>query len=243
MSSRFRCTQLSQTARCTYLSCPTIASPVYTFIFDPPPERALLIPKPLQLSFVISKVVQSVQPTLRALQAARPSAATNMNSHSSDISVLSSRILSLIQQYKFPLLTILSLPILSIAYVDYSGWYGMGAGGIPHNVFGWLVQSLLRLRASGDRRSIACYDKLKSSKLERETFLDGELPKRAHPSTSPWVAPHRQLEEMASEKLRQVGTNPPSRSPTHQSIFDERQHYRVYSCQTSLIGISLCFLE
>lgn len=130
-----------------------------------------------------------------------------MDLKSLDTSRLSSKALSLIQQYKFPLLTILSLPLLRVAYVDYSGWYGLGDGGLPHNVFGWFVQSILRIRASKERRSIECYDGIKGSRLEHNAFLDGDIPERAHPQTSPWVVPHRQLEEQASEQLRQVGAS------------------------------------
>lgn len=122
-----------------------------------------------------------------------------------DLSISLSRFLLLIQQYQTPLLTTLSLPLLYMAYSDYSGWHRMGAGGLPHNVFGWIVQNFLRLRGTQDKRSTACYDTLKVQwLLEQASFLNIDLPRRASPRTGPWVVPHRQLEDFASEKLRQV---------------------------------------
>ena len=122
-----------------------------------------------------------------------------------DLFVHLSKALSFIWQYKAPLLTFLSLSLLRTAYLDYSGWYRLGAGGIPHNVYVWFLQNILRLRASRDRWSTTWYVVLKKSKLEQESFLNGDIPRRAIPRTSPWVVPHRQLQGTAGEKLKQVG--------------------------------------
>lgn len=125
-----------------------------------------------------------------------------------DLSILFFRTLSFIQQYKAQLLVTFSLPLLYMAYSDYSGWHRMGPGGIPHNVFGWVVQCFLRLRGTQNKRSTACYDNLKAqSPLEQASFLTIDLPRRVSPRTGPWVVPHRQLEDLASERLRQVSTN------------------------------------
>lgn len=133
---------------------------------------------------------------------------SEMELPSLNLSIPLFKALSLIQQYKAPLLIALSLPLLYMAYSDYSGWHQMGAGGIPHNVFGWVVQNFLRLRGTQDKRSTACYDTLKAqSPLEQASFLDVDLPRRASPRTGPWVVPHRQLEDFASEKLRQVSVS------------------------------------
>ncbi len=131
-----------------------------------------------------------------------------MEPPSLDLFILFFRALSLIQQYKAPLLITFSLPLLYMAYSDYSGWHQMGAGGVPHNLFGWVVQNFLRLRGTQDKRCTACYDTLKvQSPLEQASFLDIDLPRRASPRTGPWVLPHRQLEDFASEKLRQVSAS------------------------------------
>lgn len=114
---------------------------------------------------------------------------------------------SFLQQYKFSILTVLLLPLSRYAYLDYRGWYALGGGGLPHNPFGWLVQSLMRLRASRDVRDSNCYDlAMRSSDLERTRFLDDELPAWTGkaPKTGVWVAPHRQLEQVASAEIKKV---------------------------------------
>lgn len=104
-------------------------------------------------------------------------------------------------------LTVLFLSLFRYAYLDYQGWYALGAGGLPHNVFGWLVQSLFRLRASRNVRDSSCYDAaIGSNELEKTSFLDKQLPTWTGeaPRTAVWVAPHRQLEQVASAKILKV---------------------------------------
>ena len=116
-------------------------------------------------------------------------------------------LLSFLQQYKFSVLTILLLPLFRYAYLDYQGWYALGAGGLPHNAFGWLLQTLLRLRASRNLRDSSCYDvALESNELERTSFLGDQLPARTGntPKTGEWVVPHRQLEQAANEEIKNV---------------------------------------
>lgn len=106
-------------------------------------------------------------------------------------------------------LTILLLLLFRYAYLDYQGWYALGAGGIPHNVFGWLAQSLLRLRASRNVRDSGCYDAaIRNNELERTSFLKDQLPAWTGkaPKTAVWVAPHRQLEQTASAEIKRVST-------------------------------------
>lgn len=113
-----------------------------------------------------------------------------------------------LQHNKLSVLTILLFPLFRYAYLDYQGWYALGGGGIPHNVFGWLVQSLLRLRASRNVRDSTCYDvAMKATELERTSFLDDQLPAWTGnaPKTGVWVAPHRQLEQFASSEIKKVG--------------------------------------
>ena len=104
-------------------------------------------------------------------------------------------------------LIILLLPLCRYAYLDYQGWYALGAGGLPHNVFGWLVQSLLRLPASRSVRDSSCYDAATgSTDLEKTSFLDDQLPKwpGEAPRTAVWVVPHRQVEQVAGAKIKKV---------------------------------------
>ena len=115
--------------------------------------------------------------------------------------------ISLLQQHPNSILTIAAVLLFSLAYFDYKNWYALGAGGIPHNPFGWLVQTLLRVYTFRHNQALACYDALmKSSNLEKASFLNNELPVRNgdKPKIGIWVAPHRQLEQVASEKLKIV---------------------------------------
>ena len=130
----------------------------------------------------------------------------------SDISSHVQTIFSYINQHKSLLLTLLILLLLSLlplAYRDYRGWYGLGAGGLPHNPVGWLLQSLLRLRASRNVRDTTPYDteiRTSSSALEKTSFLANRLPvwEGKLPKTGAWVAPHRQLEQSASKEVKSV---------------------------------------
>lgn len=133
---------------------------------------------------------------------------------------ISTAVSSYAAEHKIALLFGLSLPLLRLVYLDYSGWHAMGSGGIPHNIFGYCLQNLLRLLALGDRRSIGCYDALKkSTALEVESFLNGDLPERPHARTSPWCVPHRQLESIPSETLKQVSVDSSSsHSYTNDSV-------------------------
>lgn len=122
--------------------------------------------------------------------------------------------LSILQQNKLSVLAIFLFPLFRYAYLDYQGWYALGAGSDPnnasgwlHNTFSWLVQSLLRLRASRNVRDSSCYDGLmKSSELEKTSFLDDQLPTWTgkSPKTGAWVYPHRQLEQVASAEIKKV---------------------------------------
>ena len=58
----------------------------------------------------------------------------------------------IVQGYTVPLLTFsFSLPLYFAGYRD---WYDLGAGGVPHNAVGWIVQSVLRVLASRDLWSV-----------------------------------------------------------------------------------------
>lgn len=129
-----------------------------------------------------------------------------MDSTSSFLTRYITKAISLLQEYKLPLLSLLSLPLLRALYLDYCGWYDLGPGGIPHNILGWVVQSVLSIPASRDLRSTACYQAQKISNLERQNFLEESLPHRKGliVKTASWCIPHRQLEETANEGLKQV---------------------------------------
>ena len=107
------------------------------------------------------------------------------------------------------LATLLSLPLIRRAYLDYQGWYNLGAGGLPHNIFGWIIQCTLRLFASRDTKSTACYESGRNvSELEKRSYFKAgeEISQRKGkaPETGAWVAPHRQLSMTGSRKLVEV---------------------------------------
>ena len=115
--------------------------------------------------------------------------------------------LSYVSQHKSSLLTLLLFPLITLAYLDYQGWYGLGAGGLPHNLLGWLMQSLLRLCASRNVRDASPYDvEIRTSELEKTIILGSRLPswEGKLPKTGKWVAPHRQLEQGASAEIKTV---------------------------------------
>lgn len=104
------------------------------------------------------------------------------------------------------MILVIVLPVFRFAYLDYRGWYALGAGGLPHNVFGWMIQSILRLRATSDVRGTLCFDGHAPADLAAQAFLDPNLPKRdgARPRVGIWVLPHRQLEQRASRGVIEV---------------------------------------
>ena len=115
--------------------------------------------------------------------------------------------LSYLSQHKPVLLTLLLSPLIPFAYLDYQGWYNLGAGGLPHNALGWLMQSLLRLCADRNLRDAKPYDvEILTSELEKTSFLRNRLPawEGKSPKTGKWVAPHRQLEQGASAEIKTV---------------------------------------
>ena len=101
-----------------------------------------------------------------------------MESKSSLIALYITKAVSLVKEYNLSLLPLLSLPLLRLLYLDYRGWYGLGPGGIPHNFFGWLVQSVLSLPASRDLRSTACFQAQKTFDLDRQSFMEYDLARR-----------------------------------------------------------------
>jgi len=110
----------------------------------------------------------------------------------------------------------LALPLLNEAYQDYCAWYDLGAGGIPHNLYGWAFQCFLRIFSSSDTRSTGCYDNVGDLELDARSFLDGPLPEREgeRPEVAPFVAPHRQVSDTASEEIKDTLVKSFSQIPT-----------------------------
>ena len=111
------------------------------------------------------------------------------------------------------LASLLSLPLVRLAYLDYRGWYDLGAGGVPHNIFGWALQSAMRIFATPDTKSTACYETAGNfSNIQRRSYfkMGAEIPHRKgiRPKTGVWVAPHRQLSMTSSKEMVTVRPSP-----------------------------------
>jgi len=103
----------------------------------------------------------------------------------------------------------ITVPILARARSDYLGWLSLGKGGVPYNVFGWMLQSMLRPFAFRETRSLAPYSRADVIKMYEPTgrnrYIEGDLGFRAgdRPAVGPWVAPQRELEGN-SEDVRKL---------------------------------------
>jgi hypothetical protein len=96
-------------------------------------------------------------------------------------------------------------PVAILAHADYRHWHNLGPGGLPHNVVGWTLQSLLRLMCSSDVKGLAYYEQYAAGS-EAHNYLSRSLNKRQgeHPTVGKWAAPHRQLDMQGNPGLKQV---------------------------------------
>ena len=57
------------------------------------------------------------------------------------------------------MLSIVIVLFLQAAILDFKGWLRLGAGGLPHNFYGWIRQWYIHLRfVDSDTSSLECYD-------------------------------------------------------------------------------------
>ncbi|KAI0008151.1 hypothetical protein F4779DRAFT_463917 [Xylariaceae sp. FL0662B] len=102
-------------------------------------------------------------------------------------------------------LALASAPLLAYAYKSYQAWLALGRGGVPYNLFGWLVQSTLHIIARRDTRTPAPY---RPADLEpvygaagQTTFLAGATISQREgerPGVPTTVVPQRQTTQRAS---------------------------------------------
>lgn len=90
---------------------------------------------------------------------------------------------------------------LRALYADYTAWLALGAGGLPHNALGYLIQVCMRIAAPRDTRSLDPYLSVKQvSVYKRDAAAKylADLPKRAgpRPTVPPFVAPQRQTDQI-----------------------------------------------
>ena len=98
--------------------------------------------------------------------------------------------------------------IFAIIRQDYRGWKALGAGGLPYNVWGWLINCALR-PLGREAKGTECYDSEKLRSMGGEVGNRGwlgDLPVRtgSRPHVGPWMAPHRQLNQNSSPELKKV---------------------------------------
>ncbi|PTB70233.1 hypothetical protein BBK36DRAFT_1173606 [Trichoderma citrinoviride] len=99
------------------------------------------------------------------------------------------------------------VPLMALMMPWYRGFIELGPGGLPHNVFGWLIQGALRPLAMNSTVDRSVFQKpgISSAYEPHGTtrFLQGELaPRRGDRPTIPnYVAPQRQITEKGDEAL------------------------------------------
>lgn len=100
----------------------------------------------------------------------------------------------------------ISLPTLSYAISSYRGYLALGRGGVPYNIFGWVLQGLLQLLASWDTRDPSPLTKPKNRRATEpyggsKTFFPRPIPERVgdRPIVPGYVAPQRQTTQQPTD--------------------------------------------
>lgn len=101
------------------------------------------------------------------------------------------------------------VPSVSYIYRSYRGYIDLGAGGLPHNVLGWLMQGPAQLISDADTTNPAPFGKPSNQALYAPygsaSFLgEGPLEERKgpRPTVPGYVAPQRQTTDAGSEDMR-----------------------------------------
>lgn len=114
-----------------------------------------------------------------------------------------------------PILITLSLvvlyPVVRTAHNSYRAWLALGPGGVPYNLLGWTIQSVLGALISNPTLSLANPAAFSDPDLEKHyaghtvpsgtSFLDAPLPLRAGPTplVPGTVAPQRQITQQTHD--------------------------------------------
>jgi hypothetical protein len=119
---------------------------------------------------------------------------------------------SFIRGNRIKIATVVALgtPLLFVINSDYRAWLSLGKAGVPHNIIGYLIQTLLRpLRPK--RFDTSVYDNPKiiaksgppalNSYLRSEDILYRQTDR---PQVCKWLLPQRQLDEGSSESAKSV---------------------------------------
>ena len=103
------------------------------------------------------------------------------------------------------------IPVFPRLVRSYHGFLALGQGGVPYNVFGWLLQATLKLIARTDTTDPAHYSRAEIldpySPHSTLTFLDGPPPLEGREGDRPvvpcYVAPQRQVTEGAEASIKE----------------------------------------
>jgi hypothetical protein len=117
------------------------------------------------------------------------------------------------QPHRIALVTALiavSTPLTYLVYADYCTWLQLGRAGLPHNIFGYLIQTLLRpLKAKPFDTS--CYNNprivAKSGPNAQTAYLSADdipIRKGERPQVCKWILPQRQLDGGSSQAAKDV---------------------------------------
>lgn len=120
---------------------------------------------------------------------------------------------------------------LITAIQDYRAFIALGAGGLPHNVLGWLVNTLL-LRPFSLSKANRLYVSDYPPASQASAYVQHELPQRPGPrAETGGIVPHRQLSQVApasqaaplNAMLRSFVTAEPGR------LEIKRSHYELHN--------------
>jgi hypothetical protein len=81
---------------------------------------------------------------------------------------------------------------------------GYGPGGLPHNVFGWLLATVVLRPMTSEMFSTDVY--VADIEKDRRSFLSEKNLKRkgGRPAVGPHAAPQRQLDQISGEDVQKV---------------------------------------
>jgi hypothetical protein len=88
------------------------------------------------------------------------------------------------------------VPILYFSYKDYKKWIKLGPGGIPSNIFGWIVVKILQPFMIKNGTDTSKYDTNTLTFLENIPIRSGDRPKVMN------TIPHRQINQLNNKEIK-----------------------------------------
>lgn len=124
---------------------------------------------------------------------------------------------SLVAQYQrhsrttiiFTTFCLISIGLAPAAYRDYKTFLSYGPGGVPYNLFGWLIARVVLGPLGSEMLSTAVYERNE----DQETYLPAEgitVREGKRPVVGPHVVPQRQLSQIPDNKVQEVSPHCPT---------------------------------